>query len=99
MYHYSLITGELVPNNTSGTADYLSIYNYDPQKVSDPEDVPPPPYNKLEIHVFTNPNDLSLPISIRSSARPILITHRPARKRRARSPSATIRRCRSRNCR
>jgi hypothetical protein len=28
--------------------------------VSDPEEVPPPPYNKLEIDAFSNPNKLSL---------------------------------------
>ena len=61
MYHYSLeYPANWFPDDTSGTADYLSIYNYDPQKVSDPEEVPPPPYNKLEIDAFTNPNKLSL---------------------------------------
>jgi hypothetical protein len=62
MYHYSLDYPEnWFPSDTSQTTDYLSIYNYDPLKVSDPEDVPPPPYNKLEIDAFTNPNKLSLP--------------------------------------
>jgi hypothetical protein len=61
MYHYSLeYPANWFPDDTSGTSDYLNIYNYDPQKVSDPEDVPPPPYNKLEIDAFTNPNKLSL---------------------------------------
>jgi hypothetical protein len=61
MYHYSLeYPASWFPDDTSGTSDYLNIYNYDPQKVSDPEDVPPPPYNKLEIDAFTNPNKLSL---------------------------------------
>jgi hypothetical protein len=61
MYHYSLeYPANWFPDDTSGTTDYLSIYNYDPQKVSDPEEVPPPPYNKLEIDAFTNPNKLSL---------------------------------------
>jgi hypothetical protein len=62
MYHYSLeYPANWFPDDTSGTTDYLNIYNYDPQKVSDPEEVPPPPYNKLEIDAFTNPNKLSLP--------------------------------------
>ena len=62
MYHYSFeYPASWFPDDTSGTTDYLGIYNYDPQKVSDPEDVPPPPYNKLEIDAFTNPNKLSLP--------------------------------------
>ena len=62
MYRYSVeYPANWFPDDTSGTTDYLSIYNYDPQLVSDPEDVPPPPYNKLEIDAFTNPNKLSLP--------------------------------------
>jgi hypothetical protein len=62
MYHYSLeYPANWFPDDTSQTTDYLSIYNYDLQKVSDPEEVPPPPYNKLEIDAFTNPNKLSLP--------------------------------------
>jgi len=61
MYHYSLEYPEnWFPSDTSQTTDYLSIYNYDPQKVSDPEQVPPPPYNRLEVDAFTNPNKLSL---------------------------------------
>jgi hypothetical protein len=61
MYHYSLeYPANWFPDDTSGMTDYLSIYNYDPQKVSDPEEVPPPPYNKLEIDALTNPNKLSL---------------------------------------
>src|SRR5262249_32951895 len=55
MYHYSLeYPANWFPDDTSGTSDYLNIYNYDPQKVSDPEDIPPPPYNKLEIDAFAN---------------------------------------------
>jgi hypothetical protein len=62
MYHYSIeYPANWFPDDTSGTTDYLNIYNYDPQKVSDPEEAPPPPYNKLEIDAFTNPNKLSLP--------------------------------------
>jgi hypothetical protein len=62
MHHYSIeYPANWFPDDTSGTTDYLNIYNYDPQKVSDPEEVPPPPYNKLEIDAFTNPNKLSLP--------------------------------------
>lgn len=62
MYHYSLeYPANWFPSDSTQTTDYLSIYNYDPLKVSDPEDVPPPPYNKLEIDAFTNPNKLSLP--------------------------------------
>lgn len=61
MHHFRIeYPANWFPDDTSGTTDYLSIYNYDPQKVSDPEDVPPPPYNKLEIDAFTNPNKLSL---------------------------------------
>jgi hypothetical protein len=62
MYQYSVeYPANWFLSDTSPTTDYLNIYNYDPLKISDPENVPPPPYNKIEIDVFTNPNKLSLP--------------------------------------
>src|SRR5262245_4999108 len=36
-------------DDTTATADYQEIYNFDPNELQNAEDMPPPPYNKYSI--------------------------------------------------
>jgi hypothetical protein len=61
-YHYSIeYPANWFPTDTSPSAPYLEIYNFDTSQVESADQIPPPPYNKYSIDAFANPNGLAMP--------------------------------------
>jgi hypothetical protein len=61
-YHYAIqYPANWFLADSSQTADYQEIYNFDPNQLDNAEDVPPPPYNKYSIDAYANPKRLAMP--------------------------------------
>jgi hypothetical protein len=60
-YHYSFeYPANWFMADKSATLDYVEVYNFDPTQLDNVEDVPPPPYDKLELDAYANPNSLDI---------------------------------------